>query len=545
MTRRNSGEGFERWEFWWEHNKDPFLAENAARASSTPPDAEVVATLLAALDDPNPDLADSAALALARATRGGDADGSVRAALTKTLHHPGKTAREAATLALGVLGRPESIPLLRELLGDTDAGRALTNRSDAVESMVRAFAAASLGMLRAAEAAPDLKAVVQSPDIVDASLKQMALLALGMVPVGVGERSDERVAFLLDRMVERSSNNLVSAQAPIALCRLSKIDGAHAAAVHAVLATRLLPALRDDRTSDDLRRSLAIAVGRIATIEDDDALLILVETIQRAKDDPTRHFAIQALAEIGARDREPERHTAAHALLKARLYEELAGSTHITHQPHAALALGVYFRNERLPAEARAGCVRRLAEVFDATTNPSYQGAIAVALGLLDAKGEADRLWKRFGESNDASLHGYIAVALGLMGARDHARELRDEMRGGVRDAKFRIELAYGVGLQGDPADTKALIACMQAGETIAEAGAAARALGLARDPAARAPLLAIARDAARPPLQRAFAEVALGLLLSQDPLPWPAEFSVDSNYRAKTAALSEILDML
>src|SRR5262245_56872321 len=23
--RRSSGEGYERWEFWWEHNKDPFL----------------------------------------------------------------------------------------------------------------------------------------------------------------------------------------------------------------------------------------------------------------------------------------------------------------------------------------------------------------------------------------------------------------------------------------------------------------------------------------------------------------------------------------
>jgi len=555
FTKRASGEGFERWEFWWEHNKDPFLAvdaapaakgaADAARAASAPSDTEIVATLLAALDESDPDVVDSAALALARATRGGDADGSVRAALTKTLHHPGKTAREAATLALGVLGRPESIPLLRELLGDTDAGRALTNRSDPVEGMVRAFAAASLGMLRAAEAAPDLKAVVQSPDTIDASLKQMALLALGMVPEPAGESAEERVTFLLDRMRDRSMNQLVSAQAPIALVHLARIDAANADAVRAALSTRLLPALRDDRTTNDLRRSLAIAVGRIATIEDDDALRVLVETIQRAKDDQTRHFAIHALAEIGARDREPERHATAHALLTARLQEELAGSRHITHQPHAALALAVYFRNEKLRAEARAGCVRRLAEVFDAATNPSYQGAMAVALGLLDAKGEADRLWKRFGESNDASLKGYIALALGLMGARDHAGELRDEMRRGVHDAKYRIELAYGVGLLGDPADTMALIAGMQAGATVAEAGAGVGALGLARDPAARAPLLALARDATQPPLRRAFAEVALGLLLSREPLPWPAEFSVDSNYRAKLAALAEILDML
>jgi Ca-activated chloride channel family protein len=545
MTRRNSGEGFERWEFWWEHNKDPFLASDAAHAASAPPDAQIVATLLAALDDPDSDVVDSAALALARATRGADADGSVRAALTKTLRHPGKTAREAATLALGVLGRPESIPLLRELLGDTDAGRALTNRSDAVESMVRAFAAASLGMLRAAEAAPDLKAVVQSPDSVDASLKQMALLALGMVPDAAGESVEERIAFLLDRMGDRSLYALVSAQAPIALCRLAKIDGAHAAAVHAVLATRLLPALRDENTSNDVRRSLAIAVGRIATIEDDDALRILVETIQRAKDDPTRHFAIHALAEIGARDREPERHAAAHALLKARLDEELAGSNHVTHLPHAALALGVYFRNDRLPAEARAGCVRRLAEVFDATSNPSWQGAIAVALGLLDAKSEAARLWKRYEESNDQPLKGYIAISLGLMHDSRRANELRDEIQKKGLDPKFRLQLARSLGLMADARSLPVLIACLQKGETIAESSSAAQAVGRFGEPDAAPPLLAIVNDPSKPPLQRAFAEVALGLLLSQERLPWPAEFSVDSNYRAKLGALAEILDML
>jgi hypothetical protein len=386
---------------------------------------------------------------------------------------------------------------------------------------------------------------VQDPDCRDSSLKQMALLALGMVPAADGETAAERVAYLLDVFADRAQDVAVSAQAPIALVRFARLDAASADAVHAALATRLLPALRDGGVDDDRRRSLAVAVGGIATSADDAALAALDDAIEQARDDMTRHFALHALAEIGARDRAPASHAAAHARLQERLFRELFGGKHVTHQPHAALALGVYFRNPALPEAVRADAVRRLAAAFDATTNPSWQGAMAVALGLLGAKGESDRLWKRYDASNDQPLKGYVAVALALMGARGHAPELRDEIVKAGLDPKFRLELAYSLGVQADPGATKTLVAYLKGGETIAESGAAARALGLSRDPAAVAPLLALARDAARPPLQRAFAEVALGLLLAKEPLPWPAAFSVDSNYRAKRSALAEILDML
>jgi hypothetical protein len=35
FTRRGGGEGFERWEFWWEHNKEPFLNLKARMDAST------------------------------------------------------------------------------------------------------------------------------------------------------------------------------------------------------------------------------------------------------------------------------------------------------------------------------------------------------------------------------------------------------------------------------------------------------------------------------------------------------------------------------
>ena len=56
---------------------------------------------------------------------------------------------------------------------------------------------------------------------------------------------------------------------------------------------------------------------------------------------------------------------------------------------------------------------------------------------------------------------------------------------------------------------------------------------------------LQILRNKSKNPLQRGFAAVALGIISEKVSIPWNATFSVDSNYRAKVDALSEILDIL
>src|SRR5262249_24442273 len=89
-----------------------------------------------------------------------NADKAIEDALIRTLGHNEKSAREAATLALGVLGAADSIDTLRAILNDTPDGRKLTNHPDGVEPLVRAFAAASLGLLHAQAAVSDLKVAV-------------------------------------------------------------------------------------------------------------------------------------------------------------------------------------------------------------------------------------------------------------------------------------------------------------------------------------------------------------------------------------------------
>lgn len=565
FTKRASGEGFERWEFWWEHNKDPFLQlkarlgkmvvtsgasrftgkKNDAVSANRPSPSDVkdliVPALLEGLSESHPDIADSAALAIGRSVRSEDANKQMIDALKSALGHKEKTVREAAALSLGVLGAPDGVDTLRSLLNDTKEGRNLTNHPEGVEPLVRAFAAASLGLLHAQTAVGDLKNAINDSKTTNLGVKGMSVLSLGMMLEG----HDEIVSFLLSLMQDRSLNNLIRAQAPIALGRLTRVTEAGSPAVHQVLPLKIIPLFQDDKSDNDLRRSLAICIGMVATIEDADAIEALMNAVTVVKDDQTRHFSIMALAEIGAKDNDPAKHQDAHNKLKEFFVRELGGTKHITHQPYAALGFAIYARSEKLPPELKQEVSTKLQDAFNATTNPSYQGAMAIALGLIDAKASADDLWKRYEESNDQPLKGYIAVSLGLMRITVRADVLREEIQKKGLDSKFRLQLARSLGLMGDAKALPVLITYLQNAETLAETSSAAQAVGLIGDKEAVKPLLDILNNKSKQPLQRGFAEVALGILAEKSSLPWYVVFSVDANYRAKVDALSEILDIL
>jgi HEAT repeat protein len=369
----------------------------------------------------------------------------------------------------------------------------------------------------------------------------MAVLALGMMQ----ENHDEIVSFLLALMQDHSLNNLVRAQAPIALGRLNRANEAGSPAVHHVLSPKILPLFQDDKTDNDLRRSLAICVGMIGTIEDSDAIEALMGAVANAKDDQTRHFSIMALAEIGAKDAEPAKHADAHAKLKEFFLRELTSPKRITHQPYGALGFAVYARNEKLSPELKQEVSQKLQDAFNATTNPSYQGAMAIGLGLLDARSAAEDLWKKYEDSNDPPLKGYIAVSLGLMRDTSRSAALREEIKKKGLEQKFRLQLARSLGLMSDADALPELINYLKSAETLAEISSAAQAVGLIGNKDAVQPLLDIVKNESQQAMSRGFAEVALGILAEKTPLPWYIVFSVDANYRAKVDALSEILDIL
>jgi Ca-activated chloride channel family protein len=531
------GEGFERWEFWWEHNQDPFLELNQRRPSLH---KRLLPVFLEALKNPDADVADAAALAIGRSVRSEDA-GLVLPALIEALHHPKPTVRQSATLALGVLGSPDAEAMLLDLLLDSENGRALTNHPPDVEPLVRAFAAASLGLIADPKSIDALAKVACDPSPASRfGIPSMSIHALGMMK----DRHADVVTFLLGLMKDRSLHHLVRAQAPIALGRLNRSSTVGSPEARAILDTDLVPLFEDDQSDNDLRRSLAIAIGMLATVEDDAAIAALMAAVAQGNDDQTRHFSIMALAEIGALDVQPAKHAQVHAALLDFFVRELVAPKRITHQPFGALGLAVYARNPDLDATVKERAAGILLEQFRATSNPSYAGAMAIGLGLLDAKLAADDLWKRFEETNDPPLRGHVAVSLGLMRIDQRAEALRATLVKKGLDPKLRLQVARALGLMRDGASPPLLIRCLREASTLVECSAAAQALALCGHESSIEPLLALAGDEDEPTIARGFALVALGRLAEKCSLPWNAPFSIDCNYRAKSDALAEILDL-
>ena len=566
-ARRRGGaaEGFERWEFWWEHNKEPFLdlksrlggsavvsessgfyvgrGRKAAAVSTNRPSAtdirtQILPAVTPLLEETHPDVVDSAALAIPRMLDPEFA-GEVLPDLFKTVSHREKTARESATLGLGVLGSPEAVDFLKNLMNDTPEGRRSTGQGGAeIENLVRAFSAAALGMIGDPGVIEDLKAVINDQRLRSKrDLKAMAILALGLMPEG----HEEIVPYLQGLMTDRSMDRIVRSQAPVSLGRLhSQNKGGSSAAVAAL--PGVLALFQDDKTDNDLRRSLVLALGMLADIENTEIIDSLMEAVEKNTDDQTRHFSIMALAQIGGRDKNPQDHAETHARLENFFLQELTKPKKITHQPYGAIGLAVYARNFE---DKKKSAGDKILERFKNTNNPSYQGSMAVSLGLLSHTVAQDELWAEFEDSRDQPLKGYIAISLGLMRASGKADTIRQLIQQKGLDPKFRLQLARSLGLMGDTQAVKTLVDYLQTATTLAESSSSAQALGLIGDRSAIAPLIQIVSSKSKAELQRGFACVALGIIAEKNDLPWNTVFSVNSNYRAKVPALSEILDIL
>ena len=567
---RNRGptSGYDRWEFWWENNDDPFLNLKARldgrvvfsntagfftgrgrredAISTNRPRAEdvrrdILPLMTSLLEEKHADVVDSACIAIGRMVRPEDADLAIEP-LIKTLAHGEKTARQAATLALGILGSPLAIDPLLEILQDSVVGRKLTGHPEGVEDLVRAFAAASLGLIGDSDprVIDGLKSVISDNNLrSNRDVKALAILSLGMMPVSAHE---EIVPFLLGLIESRNMDRIVRAQAPIALSRLHSLHaGGSRRAVMSL--TKLVNAFDDDKTDNDLRRSLAVAMGVLAGIEDREVVSSLQQAAERDTDAQVRHFAIMALADIGFRDAHPADNADLHQQMEGFLTQQLRRPKHISNVPFGALGLAVYSRGEKLNAANRAG--QQLLHVFEDSNNPTNKGAFAIAMGILNYKNAQETLWNEFLDSRDNPMKGYIAVSLGLMRASTKAEYLRQLIAKPGLDNKFRLQLARALGLMSDTQSIAGLVAYLQSADTIAESGSAAQALGLIGDRSAIQPLLTVAGDSRCQELQRGFAAVALGLLAEKSDLPWNTVFACNSNYRARVPALAEILDIL
>jgi len=546
------------WEVWWEFNKEPYLnlrarlsskravtglgdlddqqaaafGSDAFRPVFSELEASVLPALRAALDEDDPDIVDSAVLALARVTPADRAD-AVLGDIVATLRHENTTVKRSAILALGILGSDKSVPTLLEVLSDTGKGRRALALKRAVGELERATAAVSLGLIGDPSVTATLVRVVERTDDSDLDLRASTILALGMF----GEGSYDIVPFLTGQLGERNMNDIVGAQIPIALGRLGE------PAQSAV--PRLVKLTKSRKTRDAVKQSAVLSLGRLAQPDDTDIVDALIRQLDKSSDDPTRHFSLVALGEIGARAAsDPERYGEVLERIQRKVLRQVVRPKKKSMLPFACTAAALIGREHPQDSQARAEILEQLGKAWRETRNPEFRAAIATSLGLAGHRDMAFDLFQVLESSGNRELNGHVAVALGLL-ADEQARDLLLESLTNDNDPDFRVQAATALGLMGDADVADCLVDELSRSKTLFATASVARALGRVGGRRAIDPLIRIVQDDALPGLTRAFGCVALGLLAEKTPLPWNARMSVGANYVPAFFVQTELLDIL
>jgi HEAT repeat protein len=556
------GAGFEIWEFWWENNKDQYLnlkerlqgvtsttgssghltgrgRKTEARSSRRPSQEKINADVLPALDgllkdSDNRDILDSAILAMARAAREDSAQLVLDAALPMIGHNE-LSVQTSSTLALGVLGSPKALSTLNELLADSSKGRQIAGGRGEVPWLVRAFAALSLGLINQPDSVSVLTDLVANTADSDRDIKVTAIVALGLMQ---NDQATVASRFLIELLDDRSLDAIIKSYVPTSLAKLhSGLDN-----VDPSVLAKMLETFTNRDTDNYVRQSAAIAMGLLGSVENEDVIKTLVDYIAEGKDMQTRHFCFISLAQIGRRDENEQAHREVHDGLRDLFADEITKPSTQTNRSWAAISAAIYAQKQ---LSAQPFLVERLIQAYDKEKDPSFKAAFALSLGLLKISPKAPDIYEDFAESKDDDFRGYAAVALGFMNYTDAAETLRAICENKTITPTYRLQVATGLGLMGDPEANQVLIRTLESAQTLGVSSAVAKALGLIGDQTAIDPLKRIALDEKIQAITRAFACVALGIVCEKTDLPWNARISADNNYRARVPAIDEVLDIL
>lgn len=514
-----------RWESWWASNKHFYLrlgqrmrdVQDTGTATPSTGDAattersgverrfvedaklrsDLVPLFIEALGDDNFEVRNSAAIALGKT---GDERGAapLRKAAVEDDH---KTVREAALLALGLLGRDADVPFLSDQLDDVKA-----------DTRYRSFAAFSLGLMESEMGAIPLFRFAdpkQGPKFVGGSNKERPLVASLMIALGLSGHPDAP-AFLREQYASKQHDYGVKSFVLLSLGRLGDQQSV----------PLMLEAIR--HKDSEIRRSAAIALGRLAESGDQSIYAALFRALERDSDPVTRQFAAISLGQSGDDG------------VKAEL-RKLFDDVRQIDQSFVALALALAHDQEAAPM-LRKALAKAKAE--------SDRGGYCIALALLGDTESAPLIRAQLEANGRVWLQGYAAIALGLLRHEESADDLH-ELLDDTNDPGLRVNLAVGLGLMADPRAKVYLLETLEGDGSMYERGSAAMSLAVLRINSAAPNLEAVYRDEKAPDLTRAFAVVALGILADPSPTPKLSRFSIDNNYSTTIDPLSEVLSIL
>jgi HEAT repeat protein len=521
LLDRKSTEDPGRWEKWWQCNKEDFLIPRAVLAPDVvgagdaytgtlgPPveheiRTAVIPLLEQALRDTDHQVRAAAALALGKV-----GDWREIKTLLAALADRERSVSEAAILALGLLRESSVEQSLRDVLNDT-------NRN----ARERGLAAIALGYsggdtARSAlfdhlGATSDTEGRTRVPTIESARVLGAGLWAGADRKDGNADRSP-LVASLMQRALSAPTlrDRMILG---IGTAALSKPRDPGSLQF-------ILQGLGDSRS--DVRAGCAIAAGRIIKAEDRRSVQTLIAAAANEAEPTPKRLMLISLGRIGG----PDARKRLLAELDANLRQDRA---------FAGLALGISGATDLAP---------RVRKEFDAASDDSLKGAMAIALGLMH---DPDGI-KVVGEVAKSKGNPELLRNLMWFFALDRGRgsaSIVEQVLSEARIPEVHDAGCVALGLIGELDSQTALIRHLTSTAPVTLRGAAAIGLGRMGDRRAVVPLSKVIRATQEPQLVRARAVAGLGILCQKNPWPPFARVAIDSNFEVDNDAIDVVKDI-
>jgi HEAT repeat protein len=567
------GVDLNRWEFWWEFNKGPYLnlkAKILSGATSTgesdimtglgrsriasfaPTPAAIKNTIIPQLrklmltaDDR--EITGGGMIALAKI----QLDPTVLQIFIEHLSSADQEIEETAALAMGILQNPEAFPILLDLATDTVEGRKLVRKPNGVPARTRAFAIYGMGLLGNRTDNPTLQQAIADQLWQILSTDQSGfkdLRTASIISMGVVSYQDPTVPVnnLLAYLKDANNDTLVRAHCPNAIAKIlwrtGKYDPSNPLIARAT--QTFATYCRSRFSKNEIEQSCVYSLGMLVNASDAFQVELAYDAIrqvaEKSKNKQAQRYSSIAMAYLGARV------AADSPYLEKSLKFLMEGLRNGKggRDSWSGLSLGIMgFMIQELGRPMPSLVERSLLEKFKQEKNPQRRGAYAVALGLIHSEIAAPALRAAIDESRDEGLQGYACLSLGMIGANQYKDDLVQIVRESVRKPDLLKQASIALGLMKDKSVSKVLLQLIQPENgrkpSLAVLAAAATALGFIGDRSSVEPLIASMNDQKSTDLSRAFSAVALGAVAEVYALPWNSIFSVDLNYRASVQTLT------
>jgi len=569
------------WQTWWEFNKEPYLKSrikgitppitgsddfylgqrramqltDVLQATKKDRQERIVPALVKMLEkDRSRDIQSASVIALGKVGLDG-AGIQLEKVISERIARDDQEVRESAVLALGIIGRRETVPILADLLIDGRAARKLAEREE-VRNRTRAYAAYGLGLLARRVGDPSLSQQIydllwktlQDKNIKDRDLRTAIVNGLGVMRSDTSRSSDKRLAWqavegLLDWFGQDlgATDESVQAHAAVAIGRLL---GRGETSLHRRCKEVFAKTLNaKKRRGNPILQSSAIALGMLtmpAEANGNEAAFSesLRDNWQKGVDQTARQLSVMSLGRIGGKAN------------KEWLVKAYARGNKSSERPWLALSLGLLTEPDAArgkPDEFVGDML--LGDLLLASSDDS-RSALAIAVGLNGHVEAAPKMLRMLREyEGDSRTAGYLCVGLGLLRDEGAAQMMTEVMLRSSRRPFLLQQAAVGLGCLGDRHANDHLLQMIQETESVAVLAAIASSISRIGDRRAIDTLVKLSEDRSISKLARAFVAAALGGVGDKDDLPWNTPLSVDTNYATGMDTLTNgatgVLDIL